>query len=351
MMGRTREAAVACILAPLIFNTLCDTIGAETTAVRVAPIAVIDGGLKEFPKPLKPELDLLKRLEATPLGGSVEFSLADKANGAPVSFLDAARLCELGDYPCLIYGYLRKQDSIYASELKVLSREGKRIEASFVGTDDEAHYDRLVADMAGKIADYFLTDLAMAAGARRREPAENLFELPLAAGYWIPAGEWSEGLMGLFSFDAGLRFVPRKPLGGFRAKPFYAGVGLWAEYALGKNKPGCETAYLHRIQARLPFEIFLGLEGGSAVGLAFGGIAEFDILRQRRKYGGTYSETTTAGGMLTAIFYRYPIGDRIALGLELEQDIVFYDEPLYTFAPRLRFEYSFTKQRSRAETE
>jgi hypothetical protein len=337
-LARPAARAALCILLAAL---ACE---ARALSIRIAPLAILDPALEGERRSLHPELDLLKRLDATPLTGSVDFAMADKAASAPVSFLDAARLCELRGYPYLLYGYLQRQESIYSSELKLLSRDGKRIEASFVARDDDEHYDRLIADIAGKVADYFLSELAVAPGTRREESEENFFELPFAAGYWIPTGDWAEGTMGLFSIDAGLRFVPHKPIGGFKSRPFYIGIGLWAEYALGKNKPEYESAYLHRFEARVPFELFLELQGGSAVGLALGGIAEFDILSQQRKYGDRHSETTTAGGLLTSFFYRYPISDRIALGLELEHDLIFYKEPLYTFAPRLRFEYSFAKK-------
>jgi hypothetical protein len=326
----------------LAFALPCE---ARALSVRIAPLSLVKASSDEISDSLRPGKDLVKKLDATPLTGSVNFSLADDVAAAPVSFLDAARLCELHDYPYMIYGFLRKQGSIYSSELKLLSREGKSIAASFVATDDVDHYDRLVADLARKIADYFLEDLALTPGERPADSVRNLFELPFYAGYWTPDGPWSEGVMGIGCVDLGLRFIPRKPMIGVKSRPAYAGIGLLAEYALGKSRPDYEAAYLHRIALRLPLEVFLQFKGGSALALGVGGLVEFDVLRQDRKYGGSYAEWTSAGGIMTSLEYRYALSDRVALGLKVDYDAVLYSRPLYAISPKLIFEYSFAKGR------
>jgi len=345
--ARARSGSLIALGLFRVFALPCE---ARALSVRIAPISLVEASPDEIPDSVRPGKDLVKKLDATPLTGNLDFSPADDVAVAPVSFLDAARLCELRDYPYVIYGFLRKQGSIYSSELKLLSREGKSIAASFVAADDVDHYDRLVSDLARKIADYFLEDLALGPGVRPAEPARNLFELPFCAGYWTPDGPWSEALMGIGCVDIGLRFIPRKPQVGVKSRPAYAGIGLEAEYALGKNRPDCENAYLHRISFRMPIEVFLQLRGGSTLALGVGGLVEFDILRQDRKYGGSYAESTSAGGIMSSFEYRYALSDRVALGLKAEYDTVFYSRPLYAISPKLILEYSFDKGR-KAESE
>jgi hypothetical protein len=331
-------------LVPVVLLALAPALMAQALSIRIAPLVAIGPSPEEMPKSFRPEEDLLEKLGATPLTGNLEFSPAEKMSVAPVSFLDAARLCELHEYPFLIYGYVRKRESIYTAELKLISREGKHIAASFLATDDEKHYERLVADLAGKIADYFLEDLAIAGAERPEDSVRNLFEIPFAAGYWAPVGEWSDGMMGIVRLGLGLRFVPRKPLAGIKSRPFYLGIGLQAEYALGKNLPEYETAYLHRIQARLPLELLLKIGGRSRLGLGLGGLMEFDLLKQERKYGEAYVETRSAGGIMASLEYRYALSERVAFGLDFEFDGLFYSHPLYTLSPKLSFEYSFAKR-------
>ena len=337
------KAICGCLLVlglPLRMDAIC---------VRIAPIALVGLDRREAPASFRPEKDLGRALGALPLSGSVEFALAEGA-AAPFSFLDAARLCELAGYPYLVYGYIQKRESVYSSELKLLSRDGKRVEASFVSSDDEAHYGRLVEDLAGKIADYFLLELAIPPGTPPPEPRRNIFEVPLAIGIWAPAGRWAESLTGLFDAELGLRLIPRKPLGGLRSRPFYLAIGLLGEYSVGKSGPGLEGAYLHRISASLPIELFLGLGGASSIELAAGPLAEFDLLVQGRRYAGEYREATSAGGAMAAVGYRYVLSDRFALGLGMEVDTVFYEKPLVSISPRLRLECSLAEGRGdRAE--
>jgi hypothetical protein len=330
------------LLAATVLCALCPDAGA--ISVYLAPLSLIDEESAPLPQSLRPEGDLLARLDAIPLSGGVEFSPAKAGSAAPASFLDAARLCELEEYPYLIYGFIRRQETAYTAELKLIEREGKRIAASFVATDDTAHYDRLIADLAKKVGDYFLNDLAMEPGARRDDSLRNIFELPFSLGYWTPVGAWAEGTMGLACVDLGCRFIPKKPLAAIKSKPFYLGAGLGIEYALGKNRTGFETSYLHRIKLRLPLEAYLGLGGGSYIGAGLGGLAEFDILSQDRKYGDAYAETSSAGGLSASLIYQYALSGRLAFGLELEFDAVFYSQPLYALSPRLFANYTLGKK-------
>lgn len=313
-------------------------------SVRIAPFVIVDSALDGLPDSLHPERRLLEKMNETPLSGSVEFSLTNGAAHPPVSFLDAARLCELREYPYLLYGYLKKQESTYSSELKLMAREGKHIAATFVATDDTAHYDRLIADLAKKVADYFLDDLAIVPDPSRDASAHDVFEIPCSLGYWTPVGDWAAGEMGLCCVGFGFRFIPRNPLAALRSKPLYLGTGLRLEYSLGKNLPELETSYLHRIKVRIPIEAFLGLGGGSYIGAGLGGFVEFDVLAQDRKYGRTFVETTSAGGVSVSLMYQYALSDHIALGLDCSFDTAFYSRPLCAISPRLYFDYSFGKK-------
>jgi hypothetical protein len=320
------------------------SMAAAALSVHIAPLVVLDSESMDPPLSFRPQTDLLGALDATPLTGSVDFSPTKAGAVAPASFLDAARLCELNEYPYLIYGFIRRQESTYSSELKLIAREGKRIAASFVATDDAAHYERLIGDLSKKIAEYFLKDLAVMPGEHRDETLRNIFELPFSLGYWTPVGAWAAGTMGLACIDLGYRFIPKKPLAAIKSKPLYLGAGVGVEYALGKNRSGFETSFLHRIKLRLPVEAYLGLGGGNYVGAGLGGLAEFDLLSQDRKYGDAYVATSSAGGMSASLIYQYALSGRVALGLELEFDAVFYAQPLYALSPRLFANYTLGKK-------
>jgi hypothetical protein len=316
---------------------------ANALSVRIAPLALLDSLAAGRSDAQRPDRLLLEELEATSLAGAVEFLCADAALPPPATFLEAARVCEGLGYPYLLYGYVKGEGSLYYSEIKLVAREGKRIAATFVATDDGAHYGRMIGDLARKIADYFLVDLAIVSGAGQEAPARNVFEIPVAAGCWAPIGDWAAGAMGLACVDAGFRFIPRNPLAALSSKPLFLGAGLRVEYSLGKNRPEYENSYLHKIGIRLPVEVFLGLGRGGRIGASLGGIFEFDILAQERKYGDPFVRTTSAGGMSASLLYRYSLSDRLDFGLELQLEALFYSQPLYAIAPRAVLTYSLAK--------
>jgi hypothetical protein len=323
--------------------------GARALTIGIAPIAVLGADSEEGGGAPRPERDLARELDATALRGSLGFALPERAERPPLSFLDAARSCELRGCPYLIYGYLRTREATYTAELKLLSREGKRVLASFLAADDLEHYGRLIEDLSRKVADYFLCDLAIAPGALPPAPARNVFEIPCAAGWWTTGGRWGEACMGVFCADIGLRFVPKKPVAGLKSRPFYLGICLEGEYSLGMSRSGFEESSFQRLQLRLPLELFLELGNGSALGLGLGALAEFGFLRQERKYGEPFEERSSAGGILASIAYLRSLSERVALGIELEYGLVFYERPLGTFSPRILLEYSLSRRARGAE--
>jgi hypothetical protein len=245
----------------------------------------------------------------------------------------------------LIYGYVKEEGSRYFSELKLLSREGKRVERSFFATDDTAHFARLIGDLGKKIADYFLDELAILPSAIAGSPAHKAFGLPFSAGYWSPVGAWAEGLMGVASVGIGFRVFPWYPLAAIKSKPFDLAAGVGAEYALGVNRPGFEKSTLHRAIVKAPLETSLGLGKGNAVALALGALVEFDVLVQDRKYGQAFVETRSAGGAFASLSYRHELSEGLSLGLDFEFAAALYSPPLYAVSPRLRLEYSFGEKR------
>jgi len=317
---------------------------ARALTVHIAPLALLDSASAGKACPARPDKLILKELDAVPLSGSVEFRLADGGLPPPSSFFEAARLCEGLGYSYLLYGYMREGDGSYYSELKLLAREGKRIVASFIACDDAAHYERMIGDLGVKISDYFLKELALAPREKADDRPRIAFEPAFSLGYWTPVGEWAGGMMGVACADLGLRFFPSYALAAIKSKPLCIGAGLYAEYALGMNRPGFERSFLHRALIRLPLEACLGLGGGSRIGVALGPLVEFDVLAQDRKYGDAFVETRSAGGLSASLSYRYPISDRLALALECAFDAVLYSRPLYSIDPRLSFDYSIGKR-------
>jgi hypothetical protein len=317
----------------LLLVVFCSPIRAVSFDIYIAPIAVINDASSSTQEQVLPEQDIIKRLESTPIPESVAFKLSSGIDTPPSTFLDAARLCETYEYPYLLYGYLKESEGRYYAEVKLLSREGKNIAASFLSADDSAHYERLISDVCAKIVDYFLVDIALEPVEGRGSVKLNTFEIPFSVGYWTPVGDWLSVAMGMVSAGCGLRFIPKQPLFVLSSRSMYLGLGLQAAYALGKNQSGFETAFLHCIDVRLPIEFFVDLSQHDRVGAALAALVSFDILSQERKYGGLYTETTQAGGASLSLSYRRALSSTFGIGLECRFDALFYSTPLWRITP------------------
>jgi len=311
---------------------------AQALTIAIAPIAVIDAQSRAVGNKSRFEDDLLGRLSAIPLGGALFFARSRECDAAPASLLEAARLCERGSHPFLLYGYLRSSEGMCYSELKLLSREGKRIVAAFASADDEDHYPRLVGDLAAKIVRYFADDLALLPEARD-SVSRNVFELSFSLGCWTPAGDWAEPMAGIARAEIGLRLIPKEPLGAIGSRPWSIAAAPRIEYALGISRPGYETSSLHRLSVRFPVEACLGVGSSDLVRASAGVLVGFDILSQERKYGSRLVETAVAGGLCASVAYFRGLSDRLRVGLSCGFDAVFYDDPLYSFSPSISIDY------------
>ena len=136
--------------------------------------------------------DLFQKLASAELNESVSLHKVDGGESPPESYLDAARLSESQGYANLLYGYIKRTSYSYYAEVKLLTRENKDITATFIGGDDDMHYQRLVDDLAAKIVTYIRDDLGMAPLQSRKVPVRNILTIPVYVGYWAPMQLWLE---------------------------------------------------------------------------------------------------------------------------------------------------------------
>lgn len=322
------------VLAILALGACVNQARAQVLNIAVAPLAVIDGQSRPLERLARFDEDLLDALRSIPASGCIEFSRAREADTAIASLLDAARLCERGRYPYLLYGYLRYSEGLLYSELKLISRDGKRVVATFAAADDGTHYRRLVDDVAAKIVRRLADDLGLPDGDRKAA-SRNVLELPVSLGYWAPAGEWADPIAGVFRAELGFRLIPKEPLGAIGSRPWSLAAAPRLEYALGMNRPGYETSFLQRITARFPIEAAVGLGTGDLVRVSAGFLVDFDILSQERKYGKRQVESVVAGGLCASAAYYRGLGERLRVGLSCGLDVVLHDTPLFAFTPSL----------------
>lgn len=312
--------------------------------VYVAPIVWIDeAGLS--PTPFKtPEKYLSEDLGGRAFDGKVSVFPASMRGGvAPRSLLEAMRAAEESGHEYLIYGFVKKSDETLHAELKLLDVRAKSIAAVFWGSDSKDRYERLMMDLADKVAAYFKDSLDAGPGRRADEPdAVHAWSLPVSLGYWAPFSEgWNKSLSGLVRVKAGVRFWPKRPAYVKHSSRRQLGFGGDFEYAIGMSSPGYEEAFVHSLLWRFVGDIATewGLRG--ELGLGAGPFLRVDILSQSRKYSSLYSDASSAIGLGLEGWYSYALSERISLGFSLGLDITLYEKLMASFSPGLRFEYRF----------
>jgi hypothetical protein len=315
---------------------------AAAVEVYLTPLNLIDDASVAAPAPLRPEADLTRAMIDLGAGNIVDLQPADPGQTSDVrSLLDASRLCQSNGYSLLLYGFVKRSALSFAAEVKLFDADKGSVAASFFASDDSGHYDRLMQDLAERIRDYF----AAATGPRTtlipRDPERNLLILPVALGYWTPAGGgWNQVLAGLGSASLGFRFMPSRPLFTFLSRQWVAAFGMDADYQLGMNQPGFESSFLHSLHLRIPVECSIELSQGHLIGAGVGALLVVDILSQDRLYSSPYLGATTAPGLSASVMYRYEASGGVTVGCSTILDVAFYTPPLVTVSPRIFLEFT-----------
>lgn len=113
--------------------------------IKIAPIAVYDSNGNRTTPPFSPSDAIYTALEKRWFEGLVHFSLISENNhGLPVTIIDANKICIAEDADYLIYGYIRKNEASWLSEIKLYSVSEKKIIKEFFASDSVEHYDRLI---------------------------------------------------------------------------------------------------------------------------------------------------------------------------------------------------------------
>jgi hypothetical protein len=301
--------------------------------VRVARLAIVDETESRREEAGRPGEDLLRELRREALADSLSFREAETEE-IPASLLEAAALCERLGYSCLLYGYVKRTEASLSAELKLLDHEDGELAAAFFGSDDPAHGERLIRDMAAKVREYFLTEMGFPpAGPVTRR---NRLELASWLGYWTPlGGDWNRVMAGIGAVGFAARLIPSDLLFTLGPRRGWLAAGLEAEYRLGMNEPDYESFFLHAVKLRLALEATLELSAGHAAGLGIGLLAELDAAAQDRKYASLFTGTTLAPGFSLSALYRYQLSERLALGVTALLEVAAYSPVLVTFSPRL----------------
>jgi len=311
--------------------------------VYVAPVAMIVGASAEDESRRNVASDLWTALGKQYLAPPLRLRRV-KGTAAPRSLLEALRLCQRDGLPYLVYGYVRKTDLSYTAELKLVDGATKGIQQVFIASDAPDRYDRLVEELAGKLASYFTDELGFSRYDPERGVRRNLWSGSAALGYWSPAGgAWDEALAGILAVDAGVRLTPKYPSFVAKSRPWYVSAEGAVGYALGMNEADKEASLLH--SAILRFGASLSVEPSPRYRIAVGAgpAFRFDVVVQSQKYGETTTSLSAVPAAYAALLWAYRLSERLDLEAELLLEDAWYRTPLVTVSPRIGIAYKIGK--------
>ena len=330
------------VVLPVLLCLLCFSAApAATLEIGVAPLFVtgIDAGSEKLPGGECGER-LRRLIGAAMLSGEVSLrALEGDGESAPRSFLEAALLAERSGSDCLLYGYISRGEFTWEGELKLFDRESGRVAASFFDRDAVDEYDRFIASLARKVADFLILDAGYAAPAPAPSPERNIFSLPLRLGYPAAGGAgYGRVTRGIVACETGLLLTPARGAGSREFR-----TGCLVSYRLALNAAGYEAYRLHSIGVALPAAFVFPVAGTDRISLGAGAGVRFDLLDQERNYYGEYRALGVAPILDLALVYEHSLRGAWSIGFGAELETALYSGPEVSVLSGIQLRYEFLR--------
>jgi len=328
----------------LAFFFLVSIVAASDLDLSVAKIILMGEG-HELEAELDPAKDLQRLLCGERRIEGLSVGLASNSRAAPVSYLDAAAVCEQTECGHLLYGLVERKANALRAELKLMNSETRTVSAYFYGADTAENYDRLMDDIARKVSMFFKETYGMGSGGAEKIPARGIVLLSANIGWPVPLGDYGKAMYGLAAARFGARIIPAYP--GLRASERgYWAFGCDIGYSLFKSFPLYEDASVHDVAFLLPIECDIDDEKGNTFFSTLAAGIDLSTMVQSRKYDDTLIRVTAAPSTAAVLGYRYRFpNDKAMIGIAGAINIAFYESPIASLC--LTLEYTFAAGKGR----
>jgi hypothetical protein len=320
------------------FFSLVGIASASGMDLSVAKIIVIGEG-QELGSDADPGKDLEKILCGERRIEGLSVASLSGSRAAPVSYLDAAAVCQQTECGYLLYGLVERKANALRAELKLMNGETRSVAAFFYGADTPENYDRLMDDIARKVSMFFQESFGIGSGGAEKTPARGIVLLSADIGWPLPLGDYGKAMYGLAAARFGARIIPAYP--GFQASERgYWAFGCDIGYSLFKSFPRYEDAVVHDVAFLLPVECDIDDEKGNTVFASLAAGIDLSTMVQSRKYAEVLTRFAAAPSTAVAFGYRYRFpNDKAMIGIAGEINIAFYESPIASIC--LSLEYAF----------
>jgi len=223
--------------------------------IKIAPVAMYDTNGNKTTFPFNPSKAIYKELEKHWFEGLVSFSLvSENRHGIPLTIMDANRIClsENADY--LLYGYIKKNDLNWLSEIKLYSLSEKKIVKEFFASDSIEHYERLLNVLCHNILYGIEEVTGFNQDELKREKTRPMeLRIPASIFYWTPVdSKWGNKISGIAGMNAGIEFFPPQPVMTAKEKLIDLSFRLNLCWDIGLNKKDSYPLTLNTIAISLP---------------------------------------------------------------------------------------------------
>lgn len=323
----------------LVISLLCNlytAVFAETIAI--VPFVVYDHSYSKINMSDKPEKEVYKELESCWFEGLITFELLKSEEfGEVYTVLDANKLCEAGNKDYLLYGYIQKNENSWSANLKLYSRDNKKIVKEFFAGDEKEEYDRFINTLSQNV----ITGIGDVMGLREvQKKAEETkaveLNLPCSFYYWSPInGNWQDVLTGIAGTDCAIEFYPHQKYKVFHEYLTDYSFQFKLSYSFGLGTPSAYELDYHSIRVSVPVISHIHINSLYTVFLGGGIYYEFEMMNAAKKYEDKKFFYQNMGGLELVTGLEYKINDFISLKPEIDFIFQFNVEGFATVKPGL----------------
>ncbi len=319
------------VLSMILMGMVCG----YSMEVHIAPMLNIDEREDTAGRKSRVHDDLLRHLRRRETGLALTFRMVrEDVQNAPQSLAEVTAVSRMNGSEYLLYGYVVTRDYTVEAEVRVFDYEKRRVIQIFYGIDDHDHYERMIADIAGKAVEYF--NEAFALEIREERPVNMRIEIPVDMGYWTPAGaDWVGLMLGTGIINTGITIVPSDRLFTWQGKNWYVSTGLHAAYRLGIGNPKAYEAYYHSIAVTIPVRLHVDLTEEHSIYAGAGFQYITDILSVEKKYEDPETEVYANAGLELTAGYSFALNERVTLQVSNTFAFQFAETTMVSYSPRI----------------
>lgn len=324
------------IIGGLIFLLINLSLYAEK--ISVAKIIVFDENSSKVESNKKMEKELIRKLNSYWFEGLISFELLNSSYyGDVYTVIDANKACDISDSLYLLYGFIQKNEKSWFANLKLYSRNEKKIVKEFFGSDDIDKYDRLLEDLSLKIIDGINEITGLDIKQKMEDETSNYkLYIPASLYYWNSImGKWNNVLTGIAGVNAGIEFYPEQPVHVYDGKKYDWSFGLNINYAFGIGKNNSYPLNYHAVGLYSPILLHVYFNNKHTAYFGTGLFYEFEFMNVIKKYEDESFYYQNIFGLELIAGYEYIVNQKINLKTDVKVDFHVNDNSFISIKPSL----------------